>query len=100
MREILKFRRFTTPLFIAVIFWLGLILIFIAGIAIVFHENPELPTPLGARAGIALGWIILASLFWRVFCEVPMVIFRIYETLNEIREAWKEQKEGSSPLTE
>ena len=36
MREILGFRRFTTPLVIAILFWLGLISIVIVGFAIVF----------------------------------------------------------------
>jgi hypothetical protein len=36
MHEILGFRRFTTPLVIAILFWLGLISIVIVGFAIVF----------------------------------------------------------------
>lgn len=97
MREILGFRRFTTPLFITILFWLGLIFIAIVGVAIVFMEH-EYPLSVGARIGTAVAWIIFASLLWRVLCEMPMVIFRSYETLGEIRETLKALREkGSLP---
>jgi len=100
MREILGFRRFTTPVVIAILFWLGLISIVIVGFAIVFQEEHELRASLGTRIGIAIAWIFFASLFWRVLCEMPMVIFRSYETVAEIKEALKKLGEKGSPTME
>jgi hypothetical protein len=100
MREILGFRRFTTPLVIAILFWWGLIFIVIVGFAIVFQEEHDLQLSLGTRIGIAIAWIFFASLFWRVLCEMPMVIFRSYETLAEIRETLKKPSEKGSPTME
>ncbi len=100
MREILGFRRFTTPLVITILFWLGLIFIVIAGFAIAFQEEHELPVSFGTRIGIAIAWVLFASLFWRVLCEMPMVIFRSYETLAEIREILKKLGEKGSPIAE
>jgi len=100
MREILGFRRFTTPLVIAILFWLGLVSIVILGFAIVFQEEHELPLSLGTRIGIAIAWIFFASLFWRVLCEMPMVLFRSYEALAEIKETLKKLGEKGSPTME
>jgi hypothetical protein len=101
MREILGFRRFTTPLVIAILFWLGLISIVIAGFVIVFFpEGNEPSVSLGTRIGIAIAWIFFASLFWRVLCEMPMVLFRSCEALAEIREALKKLGEKGSPTLE
>ena len=100
MREILGFRRFTTPLVITLLFWLGLIGIVIVGFAIVFYEESEPPISIGARMGIAIAWILFASLLWRVLCEIPMVIFRSYETLTEIRETLKKLEGQGSPTAE
>jgi len=100
MREILGFRRFTTPLVITLLFWLGLLGIVIVGFAIVFYEESEPPISVGGRIGIAIVWILFASLLWRVLCEMPMVIFRGYETLAEIRETLKKIEEKGSPMAE
>jgi hypothetical protein len=100
MREILGFRRFTTLLVIAILFWLGLISIVIAGFVMVVLPEDEPSVSLGTRIGIAIAWIFFASLFWRVLCEMPMVLFRSYEALTEIREALKKLGEKGSPTLE
>jgi predicted PurR-regulated permease PerM len=71
MREILGFRRFTTPLVIAILFGLGLISLVIAVFAIVFQGEHELPLSLGTRIGIAIAWIFFASLFGGSFVRCP-----------------------------
>jgi uncharacterized SAM-binding protein YcdF (DUF218 family) len=72
MREILGFRRFTTPLVIAILFGLGLISIVIAGFVIVFFpEGNEPSVSLGTRIGIAIAWIFSPRFFGGSFVRCP-----------------------------
>jgi hypothetical protein len=100
MREILGFRRFTTPLVIAILFWWGLISIVDCGFRHRFLRGTRAPAfPRDTnRDRDRLDLFRLA--FWRVLCEMPMVIFRSYETLAEIREALKKLGEKGSPTME
>jgi hypothetical protein len=89
MHEILGFRRFTTPVVIAILFWLGLIFIVDCGFRYRFPRGARAPTfPRNTnRDRDRLDLFRFA--FWRVLCEMPMVIFRSYETVAEIKEALK-----------
>jgi len=74
--EFLSFRKFVTPAVIQVIFWLGILGV-IAGSIIQMTA--------GGWA-ILLGFIslVLGSLLVRVWCELIILLFRIYDSLRGI----------------
>jgi len=74
MSDFLSFRKMITTLIIQVIFWLGVVAIVLAGLVALAD---------GRAGGLLL--IIFGPLFWRIYCEILIVIFRMNETLTEIK---------------
>ena len=74
--EFLSFRKFVTPAVIQVIFWLGILGV-IAGSIVQMTA--------GGWA-VLFGFIslILGSLLVRVWCELIILLFRIYDSLRGI----------------
>lgn len=84
MNEYLSFRRFITPTMIQIIFWIG-----IAGIVLVslLMMVRGLDAPYGGGALLLMGllYLVFGSLFWRIWCELLLIIFRIYDELHLMR---------------
>lgn len=84
MDDYLTFRKMITPIIIQVVFWIGAVLIALYALWQIFS---------GATANYGGGSLVLRGLvtlllgplFWRIFCELLIVIFRINDTLTEIR---------------
>jgi len=74
LRDYLTFRRMITPVFIQVIFWLALVGIVIAALA-----------QIGDRPGTAILLLILGPLGVRIYAEILIVIFRMNDSLTDIR---------------
>jgi hypothetical protein len=76
VNEFLTFRKMVTPVFIQVVFWLGLV----ANLGVSIYTM--------TRGGISilLGFllILLGSLMVRVYCELVILLFRIYDSLRAI----------------
>jgi hypothetical protein len=77
MNDFLAFRKFITPLFIQVIFWLFVVMIVIAGLASMFQGGSAIFT--------GLLMIVVGPLFVRMYCELLILLFRIYDELVAIR---------------
>ena len=77
MNDFLAFRKFITPLFIQVIFWLFVIMIVIAGLISMFQG--------GAAIFSGLLMIVVGPLIIRMYCELLILLFRIYDELVAIR---------------
>ena len=75
MNEYLTFRRMVTPVFIQVIFWILVVVIVIAGIAIIAEDEPV----------TGLLTIIIGPLIARIYAEILIVIFRINDNVAAIR---------------
>jgi hypothetical protein len=77
MEDYLKFRKMITPIAIQVIFWLGIAGIVIAGLGVMITEN--------FFAG--LGFLIVVPIVWRIYCEILLIIFRIYDRVAAIADS-------------
>jgi hypothetical protein len=83
MDDYLTFRKMITPIIIQVVFWIGAVLVALYGLWLIFS---------GATASVRGGQLVLSGLvtlllgplFWRIFCELLIVVFRINDTLTEI----------------
>lgn len=83
--DFLLFRRMIAPFLIMLQFWLGILGIGIGGlIAAVFMLQLSAMTAIGVLLSIPF-----AMLFWRVYCEILIIFFRMNETLREIKELQK-----------
>ena len=89
--DFLSFRRMVTPIVIQVFFWLGVaaILLFAAIIFIAALTGPGgrhagAPEVIGGLCAMVF-LVPLSLLLWRVYCEVLMLLFRMNETLVDIR---------------
>jgi len=84
MNEYLTFDKFITPVIIQIIFWLGLaVIVILALLGIAASAN----SPFGGGLGvlISLLYLLLGPIFWRIWCEWMLVMFRILEELRKIR---------------
>lgn len=85
MQEYLAFRKMITPAAIQVIFWIGVLACVVLGLVMIV-------TGASARYGggsqVLSGIIalILGPIAVRIWCEVLIVVFRILDTLGEIRD--------------
>ena len=79
LRDFLTFRRMITPLLIQALFWIGVVLVILAGIVLLIAG----PGVLGRVIGVFT--ILLVPLAVRVYMEIFIVGFRINETLTDIR---------------
>jgi len=76
MHDYLAFRRFITPVVIQIIFWIGVGVSVIRGVALI--------ATIGGANGIITGLIVLfvGPIAVRVACELIMAVFRIHEALT------------------
>lgn len=87
--EFLLFRRMIAPLVIQIIFWIGAVAMFlggliVAGISIINIGSQPAVAILGAVYGLA--YSVIGPIVLRVYCEVLIVFFRMYETMREVRD--------------
>ncbi|ACV26819.1 DUF4282 domain-containing protein [Kangiella koreensis] len=81
MKDILNFNKMVTPIIIQVIFWVGVLGIFITAFQYNFLQ------------GILM--IIFGTLIWRVYCELMIVIFQINKNVRILAEG--KSSSGNSP---
>ena len=77
MQDFLSFRKMITPTLAIVLFWVGVVVCVVMGIAFLTAGGA------GLHAGLAL--LLLGPLLVRVYCEILVLVFRVYEVLVDIR---------------
>lgn len=96
MTEFFGFRKMITPVIIQILFWVGVAVSAMSGIGLMiagaaasteagrYGGGGGLPGGLLVFAGLLQ--IVLGPIFVRIYCELLILFFRIYETLTEIRD--------------
>lgn len=91
MKDFLAFRTMLTPILIQIIFWVGAgiciaigLVYFVSGFTAQYGGSPNI------LKGLAI--LILGPLTVRIYCEILIIIFRINETLTEIKHALEERR--------
>jgi hypothetical protein len=88
--EFLFFRRMIAPIIIQFIFWAGSIIVVIVGLVQIVQslkwlgEAPGLYVLWGVFFGLI--YMLLGPLLIRIYCEVLIVFFRMYETMREVKD--------------
>jgi len=84
MWDFLTFRKMLTPIVIQVLFWLSVVACILGGIGAILvgiariDRTPEL-------IGIGILAVVFGPLVMRIYCEWLIVLFRINDTLTDIR---------------
>ena len=84
MGDFFAFRKMITPAVIQFFFWIGVIVCVVTGLGILAGGDtlaaaaPVSPTLVGVLV------LVLGPLLVRIYCELLMVLFRIYESLRAI----------------
>ena len=84
MWDFLTFRKMLTPVVIQILFWLGVVACILGGIGAILagiariDRTPEL-------IGIGILALVFGPLVMRIYCEWLIVLFRINDTLTDIR---------------
>ena len=90
MEDFLNFKKMITPLIIKILFWVGVALAVLSGIAsIIGGANDSYGG--GKMVLMGLLTIVLGPLIVRIYCELLIVIFSVNDTLTEIRDVLKEK---------
>lgn len=86
--DYLKFNKMITPLFIQALFWVGAVLIVLAGLIGIITSLVN-----GAFLAAFLGLLamLIGPILWRIYCELIIVMFKINGHLNEIKNTQKEK---------
>jgi len=79
MSDFFSFRRMITPVIIQAIFWIGLIAIVGASLALLIAGDEAWTRVMG------IVYLIIGPILWRVWCEIMILLFRISETLTDIK---------------
>ena len=89
-KDFFAFKKMVTPIIIQIIFWITVGLCVIGGlVAIVSGASSSYGGGSQVLTGLLL--LILGPIAARVYCEILIVIFRINETLTEIRNSLPKQ---------
>ena len=86
MSDFLAFRRMVTPIIIQIVFWIGVAVCVISGlIAMVSGATSQF----GGGAQILIGLLLLVGgpIVVRIYCELLILLFRMNETLTDIKNA-------------
>ena len=78
MKDYITFRRMITPILLQIIYWIASIIAFLGGIVMIFTRSGT--ESLGGLALAILGPIVI-----RIYAEIFLVIFRMNETLTDIK---------------
>lgn len=85
MEEYLTFRKMLTPVVIQVLFWTGVLACLVAGLVMIVSGASA---RYGGGGEVLSGvlTLVLGPIIVRIWCEVLIVVFRILDTLTQIKD--------------
>ena len=103
MKRFFSFERMITPIIIKILFWIGIVGSFVAGIIVLITiptstiSNGRFPSVLLPLLFGLLGGILtfaIGALITRIYCELMILAFRINETLTDIKVLLQKNQPG------
>ncbi len=96
MRDLFLLDNMVTPRIITIIYWILLAMALLSGLGIMFSGG-GMGGGMAGGGGISFGSILsgllsilVGALFARIFCELTIVLFRINEALQDLRQRDKQ----------
>lgn len=80
-RDLLTFDRMITPMVIQVIYWIALAVVILGAVVSILFSLFD-----GRFLGVIVGllWLVLGPIMVRVYCEILIILFRIYGALTDL----------------
>jgi hypothetical protein len=75
MGDFLNFKKFITPVIIVALFWVAVVFVVLGGLVTMFQDGGALP---------GLLMVLLGPIAVRVYAELLILAFKIYDRLGEI----------------
>lgn len=86
MGDFLAFRKMITPIVVQILFWLGVIACALVAYAIMSGSSPyAAASPVDPKL-LGLVVLIVGPLLIRFYCELLIVLFRMYDSLRVIEQ--------------
>ena len=84
VKTFLSFDKMITPTLIKIIFYIGIIMSTLTGLSMILSG---IRSPFGGGIQVFLGLLtlVISPVVVRVYCELLIVIFKIHDSLNEIK---------------
>ena len=95
--EFLTFRKFIAPVVIQIVFWLGVVGSIILGVLMIVTGGGPYGGGRGQAVLVGILTIVIGPIVVRLYCEIIILWFRIYDTLNAIRYNTQPQSQGYPP---
>jgi hypothetical protein len=82
-QDLLSFEKLVTPTVIRIVYFIGLVVIALGALIGVFDSlfAGQILAALGALIATVLGFLA-----WRIWCELVIVLFGLYDRAGEIRD--------------
>lgn len=81
--DLTSFEKLIAPTIVKIVYWIGIVLIVIS---VIGSFIAAISTDQATAALLALVMLPFALLFWRILCELYIVVFGMYERLGAIRD--------------
>lgn len=98
INDLLTFRKMITPVIVQAVFWIGAGIAVIAGL---IGIGSGLSSSYGGGTQVLLGLLILVlgPVVVRIYCELLILLFKMYEALNEVRTSLMELRTQNRQAT-
>ena len=85
-KEILSFKKMITPVIIQILFWIGIAGVVISALVVMGTSLGRYGSGVGGFFG-GLVFLVVGPVLVRVYFELLIILFRMNDTLNEIRDS-------------
>jgi hypothetical protein len=90
MEEFLKFKKMITPIIIQILFWIGVVVCVIWGLAAIVTGISGHAEHGGQIVFAGLLMLLIGPVLVRVYCEILIVLFSINTTLTQIKDKMRD----------
>lgn len=87
--DLFSFEKLVAPIVIKIVYWIGILLIVLAGLGAIFSGGMYYGSIFGPL--IAILGTLLSLLAWRIVCELYIVFFGAFDRLGQIRDSLQRQ---------
>lgn len=83
MEKFIKFDKMITPTIIKIVFWIGVAFVVIGSVFTIAEGMSYYGDPVNIFMGLLM--LVVGPLFVRIYCELLIIMFKMYQTLTEVK---------------
>ncbi|MBP2257454.1 DUF4282 domain-containing protein [Virgibacillus alimentarius] len=82
-KNFVKFDKMITPTIIKIVFWIGVAFVVIGSVFTIAEGMSYYGDPVNIFMGLLM--LVVGPLFVRIYCELLIIMFKMYQTLTEVK---------------